>query len=114
MDVPEEFDDMPMKGAAIAINFMKASESAKPNLNYHRKDMEVSPIQKLYHKAREDSIDTPKLLNAKIKDLSDSRIEPQEIYEPKNAKNLLAQNQILTVTQQKRNEIKRVSPLLVN
>jgi hypothetical protein len=37
-------------------------------------------------------MDTPKLLNKKIKDFVDikDRIQPQEIDEPKNAKNLLA------------------------
>ena len=36
MDVPEEFDELPIKGAAIAINFLKGSETIKPNLNYQR------------------------------------------------------------------------------
>jgi hypothetical protein len=40
--------------------------------------MSVSPIQKLYHKSQEDSMDTPKLLNSKIKEFAEykNRLEP--------------------------------------
>jgi len=44
MDVPEEFDELPIQGAAIAINFLKGSETIKPNSNYQRSEMSVSPI----------------------------------------------------------------------